>query len=209
MVEHGIDNIEERFKQLKTDEGWDFPGESIEFDEMFPDYDKDEGRTVEGIFLELVHRKRKKDNKPIDFFVILTEDGKVIAIRDFALIVNSLEKVKKGDGVRVTYEGLEKKKTGDGSYRNFKVGIKKFEPDPEPTPQKESPTLADNDDPEAVATIGLFNDIINSNPKTKGLQGDERSKEIIRLAENDEDMDEKSVARVIKQLAADAKKVKG
>ena len=120
--------------------------------------------------------------------------------------IEALEKVKKGDGVRVTYEGLEKKKTGDGSYRNFKVGIKKFEPDPEPIPQKESPTLADNDDPEAVATIGLFNDIINSNPKTKGLAGDARSKEIIRLAENDEDMDEQSVARVIKQLAADAKK---
>jgi hypothetical protein len=206
MVEHGIKDIDKRFKQLKIDEGWDYPGDSWDFDEMFPDYDKDEGRTVEGIFLELVHRKRKKDNKPIDFYVIITEAEEIIAIRDFALIVTGLDNVKKGDGVRVTYKGLEKKKTGDGSYRNFQVGVKKFEPDPEPTPQTETNTLADNDDPEAVATIGLFNDIINSNFKTKGLTGDARSKEIIRLAEQDDDMDEQSVARVIKQLAADAKK---
>lgn len=210
MSDFGIKDIDERFKRLKDEEGWELPEDQLEFDEMFPDYDKDEGRTIEGIFLEVANRNRKSDGKPIKFFIIITEDRKIIAVRDFALIVKALEKVKQGDGVRITYVGLEKKKTGDGNYRNFKVGIKKFEPDPEPEPEpKEAPTLADNDDQEAVATIGLFNDIINSNPKTKDLTGDERSKEVIRLANEDPDLDEKAIARIIKQLAVESRKTKG
>lgn len=208
MNMEGIKDFNERMKKLKEEEGWEHTGDRIEIDDFFPDFEEDINKTIMGLFLDNLTLPRKTDGKLITFAIIITPEGNNIAIRHYGVIENAIKNIKKGDGLRVTYLGKQDKKSGEGYYHNFKVGIKKFEPDTptENVGETQAPTLADNDDPEAETMIEHYSALIK---QEKGnLVDDELDNMIIKYAESDPDLSELEVSRVKAQLALNIKKRK-
>lgn len=201
----GIQNLKERMEQLGEEEGWESKGDRIDIDEFYPDFEKDLDKSVVGLFIDNITLPRKKDGKPLHFAIILTPENKYIAIRHYDLVKNGIKNVKKGDGLRVTYLGQQDKKKEDGWYHNFKVEVKKFEADPLPE-EPQTPTLADNDDPEAQNTIENYITIIKENDPY--IPEKDLDQAIVRMAETDPDLSDVERSRVKAQVAVNIKKRK-
>lgn len=196
-----VPNEKERMKMLEDGEGW-ISGESrIEFDEFFPDFNEDVGRTILGLFVGRVHLKRKKDGKLFDAFVIKTneknEDGSnlTVAIKDYYIVEKELGKAKVGDGVKITYEGKKDKEKEEGFYHSFIVQRKLFEPDEKIAEQPK--TLVDNDDPEAVNMIEHYRELF----KSKNYNEEPKASNIIIEMQHDKDLTSEEQSRIKKQLA--------
>lgn len=194
-MEYKIPDEKERFKQIKNDEGWEQSSEMIEITDFWPNFEKDKGKTLLGLFLSVVHLKRKKDGKPFDAYLIKTERKAVIAVKDYFIIKRELDKAKLGDGVKITYEGKVDKEKEEGFYHSFKVMLKKFEPDNESMIQGN--TLVENDDPEAMNMIEHYKELY----KHKNYDTEPNARNIITEMNNDEELSQEDKLRIKKQLA--------
>lgn len=194
-MEYNIPNEKERFKQLHNDEGWEQSTDMIEITDFFPDFKKDIGKTLLGLFLTVVHLKRKKDGKPFDAYLIKTEKNAVIAIKAYFIVKRELDKAKLGDGVSIKYEGKKDKEAEEGFYHSFKVMLKKFEPDKKLANQQN--TLVENDDPEAVTMIEHYKELY----KDKNYGEEPTAKNIITEMKHDKELSNEDQIRIKKQLA--------
>ncbi|MDH7506226.1 MAG: hypothetical protein QHH15_00360 [Candidatus Thermoplasmatota archaeon] len=196
-----IPDEKERMKMLKDEEGWKAGDERIEFDEFFPDFNKDIGKTILGLYVGLVHLKRKKDGKLFDAYIIKTneknKDGsyRTVAIKDYYIVAKELNKAKVGDGVKITYEGRKDKEKEEGFYHSFIVMRKLFEPDEKIAEQPK--TLVDNDDPEAMTMIEHYKELF----KSKNHNKEPTATNIIMEMAHDKDLTSEEQTRIKKQLA--------
>lgn len=194
---YNIPNEEERFKQLHEDDGWEASSDMIEITDFFPDFKKDIGKTILGLFLTVVHLKRKKDGKPFDAYLIKTEKKAVIAIKAYVIVKKELDKAKLGDGVSITYEGKKDKETEEGFYHSFKVMLKKFEPDKTVNEEfNEENTLVENDDLEAMNMIEHYKELY----RDKNYGDEPTANNVISEMNHDKELSNEDKVRIKKQL---------
>jgi hypothetical protein len=199
-----IPNEKERMEALNENEGWEKGGDT-DFDDFFPDYEKDVGRTIVGLFIQQRTVHRVKDGKPFGIYIIKTNeiipDGERkgqnlrLAIRDYHIIRKELDKAKFGDGIKVTYEGRKDKEKGSGFYHSFIVQRKIFEPDQKLAEQPK--TLVENDDPESINMIDHYKELY----KDKNYGNEPTAKNILAEMNHDSDLTEEDKVRIKKQLA--------
>jgi hypothetical protein len=118
-----------------------------------------------------------------------------------------MEDVPIGYEVVLIYKGSKKSPAPKSPFKMFDV--KKREPSEEnlspeaeiAADKKDSPTLADADDPATINTIEIYEDIYKSEHFDKKPTCDE----IIQLAETDPDLSKEDVTKIKVQLAKDKK----